>query len=59
MILGIVKLEANDGGLAVFLFDRFISELISVNAIGLGIVSCSLLVWHVVSLNIDEYRPAA
>jgi len=51
VILRIVELKANDSGLAILLFDRFISELVSVNAVGLGIICCSLLVWHVVSFD--------
>jgi len=35
VILRIVKLKADDCGLAILLFEGFISEVVSVNAVGL------------------------
>jgi VWFA-related protein len=49
MILGIAQFKPHNRGLAIRLLDGFIGECVRVNAIGLGIVSCSLLVWHVIS----------
>jgi hypothetical protein len=50
VILGIVELKSNNRRLPIVLLDGFIVEIISINAIGLRIVCCSLLVWHVISL---------
>jgi hypothetical protein len=46
VIQRIVELKANDGGLAILLLDGFIGEFIGINAMSLGIVCGSLLVWH-------------
>jgi hypothetical protein len=52
MILRVVELKSNDGGLPILLLDGFVSELVSIDAVSLGVVCCSLLVWHAVSFGI-------
>jgi hypothetical protein len=49
MVLGIFELESHHSGLAVLLLNRFVTEFVRINAVGLRIVSCSLLVWHDIS----------
>jgi hypothetical protein len=50
VILRIGQLKPHNGSLAIRLFQGLVSEFVGVNAVGLGIVSGSLLVWHVISL---------